>query len=320
MTLRSTNLNLLPVLRALLKRTSVSRASDEIGLSQPAVSSALNRLRAIFGDQLLIQVGHSMRLTPRAQRLLPMLEEVCAGIEGLLAENKFVLREAERCFVVAAADYMELLVGPSLIKMLDAVAPGISVRFTNVPVDLNEQLSAGTIDVAIILHAEALARGMSFTKAGYEDRMVGVVAHDHPFASNPPRSMVELASHPHVGVDFGFPQQFQSSSVAPVTSCRHSVTRLSTSHLLVLPLLATRTKCVAVIPKTLADYAATLTPISIFELPGPEILLDRIIMWSPLFEAEAAHSWFRGALSQVLEACCSERDVKPDVREQVAAT
>jgi DNA-binding transcriptional LysR family regulator len=306
--LRSTNLNLLPVLRALLRRASVSRASDDIGLSQPAVSSSLNRLRAIFGDPLLIQVGHSMRLTPRAKRLLPLLEDVYSGIEELLEENEFVLYNVERCFVVAAADYMALLLGPRLIETLNAVAPGISIRFANVPIDLNDQLSAGTIDVAIILQSEALARGMPCKKAGYEDRMVGTVAPGHPFASSPPRSMDELASHPHVGVDFGFPQQFQSSSVAPITSLMHRVARLSTSHLLVLPLLATLTNSVAIVPKTVADYVATLTPIKIFELPGPEILLDRVVVWSPLFDADPAHKWFRETLGLAMDGCLGKRD------------
>jgi len=309
--LRSTNLNLLPVLRAVLKRASVSRAADDIGLSQPAVSSALNRLRVIFGDPLLVQVGHGMRLTPRAQRLLPLLDGVCEGIKELLEDSAFVPADAERCFVVAAPDFMGLLLGPLLIAMLDDLAPGISVRFTNIPMDLNEQLTAGTVDLAITLRVEALAHGMSCRAAGYEDRMVGVVAHDHPFASHPPSSMAELASQPHVGADFGFPQQFQASNVAPVVSGMQGVTRLSTSHLLVLPFLAARTNCVAVVPRSLADYAAALAPIKVFDLPGREILLDRIITWSPTFEADAAHSWFRELFSQAMDLCYRKRDMDP---------
>ena len=131
MSLRTTNLNLLPILRSLLKEASVSRAAVDLCLSQPATSNALNRLRSLLGDPLLVQVGRSMRLTPRARLLLPLLDEACVRIDALLHEARFNPAETRRTFVIEAADYLELLLGGPLLKIFEEVAPLASLHFTH---------------------------------------------------------------------------------------------------------------------------------------------------------------------------------------------
>ena len=83
MSIRSINLNLIPILQALLKEESVAKAAIQVNLSQPAMSGALARLRLILDDPLLVRVGRSMRLTPRAERLRRQLDEICGQVEVL---------------------------------------------------------------------------------------------------------------------------------------------------------------------------------------------------------------------------------------------
>ena len=106
MAIRSKNLNLIPILQALLNEASVARAANQIGLSQPAMSGALARLRELLNDPLLVRAGRSMQLTPRALRMRKLLEEVCAQIELLFQPESFDPSTAKINFRVAAPDYI----------------------------------------------------------------------------------------------------------------------------------------------------------------------------------------------------------------------
>jgi DNA-binding transcriptional LysR family regulator len=87
MRLRSVDLNLLPVLRQLLEDRNITRAAEALALTQPAVSKALARLRAIFDDPLLVRDGRRMILTPRAEQLQPQVEEQCRELERATVQH-----------------------------------------------------------------------------------------------------------------------------------------------------------------------------------------------------------------------------------------
>ena len=98
MNLKSLDLNLLVALDALLLEASVSRAAMRVGLSQPAASHALQRLRDIFGDPLLVRVGARMELTPRAQALRGPLAQALDQVRGLFIPDDFDAASSERQF------------------------------------------------------------------------------------------------------------------------------------------------------------------------------------------------------------------------------
>lgn len=236
MTLRTTNLNLLPVLRAVLKEASITRAAATLGLSQPAASNALRRLRDLLGDPLLVQTGRTMRLTPRAETLRPAVETVCCAIGALLLDAAFVPAQARRDFVVATPDYMALLLAPPLMRRLAETAPGISVRFTDIGSDFRQHLASGHADIAIIASVEDAVRGFH-TQSGYVDRLVGVVAADHPLACDPPRTSEEMLAYPRLGID-AIPQGLRAPShLAGLVASGNGPLRISVSHLLTLPFL-----------------------------------------------------------------------------------
>ncbi len=89
MAIRTKNLNLIPLLQALLRTGSVAQSAAEIGLSQPAMSGALARLRILLDDPLLVRVGRTMRLTPRAVRMREQLDEICDCIEQFFQPEAF---------------------------------------------------------------------------------------------------------------------------------------------------------------------------------------------------------------------------------------
>src|ERR1700730_113197 len=131
MNLNSLDLNLLIALDALLLEANVSRAAMRIGLSQPAASHALQRLREVFGDPLLVRVGARMELTPRAQGLRGPLAQALDQVRGLFVSDDFDAARSERRFRLMMPDLaVELLMPPRMEKMAQ-LAP--NVRLDVVP-------------------------------------------------------------------------------------------------------------------------------------------------------------------------------------------
>jgi DNA-binding transcriptional LysR family regulator len=131
MNLASLDLNLLVALDALLLEASVSRAAMRIGLSQPAASHALQRLRDVLGDPLLVRVGARMELTPRAQALRGPLAQVLDQVRGLLIPDQFDATRSERHFRLMMPDLAVELLVPPLMEKISRLAP--NVRLDVVP-------------------------------------------------------------------------------------------------------------------------------------------------------------------------------------------
>ena len=131
MNLNSLDLNLLVALDALLLEANVSRAAMRIGLSQPAASHALQRLREVLGDPLLVRVGARMELTPRAQALRGPLAQVLDQVRGLFVPDDFNAASSERRFRLMMPDLAVELLVPPLMAKLARLAP--NVRLDIVP-------------------------------------------------------------------------------------------------------------------------------------------------------------------------------------------
>lgn len=129
--LAALDLNLLVALDALLREASVSRAAERIGLSQPATSHALRRLRDLMGDPLLVRAGPRMELTPRAEALREPLAAALSQVQGLFAEEAFDPAVSRRRFKAMIPDVCTSVLLPGIVRRLEAEAP--HVRLTLAP-------------------------------------------------------------------------------------------------------------------------------------------------------------------------------------------
>jgi DNA-binding transcriptional LysR family regulator len=125
MNLAALDLNLLVALDALLLEANVSRAAMRIGLSQPAASHALQRLREVLGDPLLVRVGARMELTPRAQGLRGPLAQVLDQVRGLFIPDDFNAASSERRFRLMMPDLAVELLVPPLMAKITRLAPNV---------------------------------------------------------------------------------------------------------------------------------------------------------------------------------------------------
>lgn len=128
MNLTLLDLNLLVALDALLLEANVSRAADRIGLSQPAASHALQRLRTMLGDPLLVRVGSRMELTPRAQALRAPLAQTLDQVRGLLTTDGFDAKRSQRVFHIMLPDIIAELLLPMLAIKAGEQAPGVRLE------------------------------------------------------------------------------------------------------------------------------------------------------------------------------------------------
>src|SRR5215475_9490930 len=127
MNLSSIDLNLLVALDALLSEGHVGRAARRIGRSQPATSHALNRLRDLLSDPLLVRVGARMELTPRAIGLREALAETLQRVQSLLVTDCFDPRTSSRRFSIMMQDHVAHLILPALVERLHSSAPAVSL-------------------------------------------------------------------------------------------------------------------------------------------------------------------------------------------------
>jgi DNA-binding transcriptional LysR family regulator len=197
MNLSAFDLNLLVALDALLLEANVSRAAMRIGLSQPATSHALQRLRDILGDPLLVRVGARMELTPRAQGLRGPLAQTLDQVRGLFIPDDFDAASSERHFRLMMPDLAVELLVPPLMEKITALAPKIQLDIVpwRGPAIFTAEF-ARTIDLVISI-GDAF-KGF-YRQLLYSDRDAIAVRRGHPLGAKLGRRDVFLEAR-HVAV------------------------------------------------------------------------------------------------------------------------
>lgn len=198
--LEGLDLNLLVALRALLRERHVTRAATRIGLSQPAMSHALARLRALLGDPLLVRTPSGMRPTTRAEAMTEPLERALEDIGRILASPApFDASRSTRRFRIATNDFIELVLLPSLLASVWSEAPNVDIRVSNHQRGASEDLAEGRLDLAIgIIDQFGLPeppQGIRFQRI-VSERFVCVVREGHPLGKRR-LTLDEFVALPH---------------------------------------------------------------------------------------------------------------------------
>lgn len=194
--LRAVDMNLLVVFDALMSELSVTKAADRLGMSQPAVSNALQRLRHLLEDRLFVRGGDGIRPTMRALELAEPLRNALASIETVLVPTRFDPSTADLTFFLALSDQANICILPGLVQRVMTQAP--RVRLECVPKALpvlSNMLEKNQIDVAIGIFTDIPGRLTS--NVLFKDRYVCVMRHDHPLLEGP-LTLQRLAGERHV--------------------------------------------------------------------------------------------------------------------------
>lgn len=295
MHLAALDLNLALVLHALLTERSVSRAAKRLGLSQSATSHALARLRDVLGDPLVVRTPQGVAPTARAEAMVEPLRTAIALLEGaLLTPPEFEPLTARRRFHVAATDYAELLLLPSLVADLGRRAPHLEVWLRPVTSDVLASLRRGDVDLVVgVFPKDEIGPGLRSTTL-LQDRLVCMVRSGHPllrkrltlarFAAAR-HALVAPRGAPGGPVDDALAARGQSRSVA-----------VAVPHFLAAPHLVAQSDLVLTVAERMARLFARTLPLRILEPPLELPAVRLSMVWHDRHEADAAHRWLRERL------------------------
>lgn len=296
MKLTTLDLNLLVALRALLEERHVSRAAAQVGLTQPAMSNALGRLRRLFDDQLLVRTPNGMQPTRRALALAGPLEAALEQLENALGGEGFAPETSRRGFTLAMADYTALVILPPLKRRLAEAAPGVDLVVLNA---LRAQgvalVDRGEADLAIGLLPDPPAHVRA--QVLYRDRLVCMGRPDHP-ALRRPLTLDRYVGLSHVLVRApGDPRSVVDRELEKLGRRRRIEVLLP--HYLVVPHLLAATDLVATEAERLRSCFSDQLPLAARCLPfeGPDIEVAQA--WHMRSDRDPAHRWLREQVRRV---------------------
>lgn len=295
--MKEVDLNLLPMLQALLELRSVSKAADRAHITQPSMSGALAKLRRHFGDELLVRSGRGYELTPFAQSLARRVNQTLVDVqETMQFRTEFDPGSSDRTFVIAASDYATTTLIRPLRRLMAETASQVSVRFLR-----SSSIKPGPEEFSSI---DLLVGPMGYDFGGnsrqlFRDDFVVVMDAMNPLLSLAELTVEDIAGAPLAMGEFGpgvmtppvrfFRERGLDPTVVAEVSGWQSV-----------PMLVSGTDLVALAPRRLATRMHPDPAITVVEFaPHLEIAVVESMYWNPMQETDPANSWLRMSLQEV---------------------
>jgi len=293
MDIRAVDLNLLKAFDALFSERAVTRAAARIGLSQPAMSHALSRLRDLFSDDLFVRTPVGMEPTAHAREIAPLVSGAIEQIEAALnLGSGFDPARSTAVFTAGMAEYAEVALVGKLAAAFAREAPRATLRLLplNGP-DAAERLEQGAIDVAVA-HLRALSPRVE-SQMLLRDPFVVVVRRGHPLTDET-LSLEGYATARHVLVS---PRGDTAGAIDRILvdfGLRRRIALLVATYL-ALPAALAAADLVATVPSRTARAIAAVAPVEILPLPV-DFSVTVSMAWHRRASSEPAQSWFRQLL------------------------
>jgi len=293
MDIRAVDLNLLKAFDALMSERAVTRAAGRIGLSQPAMSHALSRLRALFADDLFVRTPNRMEPTARAREIAPLVSAAIEHIEAALNLSVgFDPAKSAGIFTAGMAEYAEVALVGRLAESFARQAPKATLRLTPVTgAEAAEQLDSGAIDVAAS-HLRALPAHLA-SMVLLRDPFVLIARRGHPLAAEP-LSIEGYAALDHVLVS---PRGDTTGAVDRALKdfgLKRRIALLVATYL-ALPSVLAASDLVATVPRRTARQIAAIAEIEIMPL-AIDLSVLVSMAWHRRAASEPAQIWFRSLL------------------------
>ena len=293
MDIRGVDLNLLKAFDALYSERAVTRAASRIGLSQPAMSHALSRLRSLFADDLFVRTQTGMEPTAHAREIAPLVSAAIEHIEAALNLGVgFDPAKSAGIFTAGMAEYAEVALVGRLARAFAEQAPRATLRLLPLNgADAAEQLERGMIDVAVA-HLRALPTAIE-SRTLLRDPFVVVMRKGHPLAAAP-LSIEAYAGQSHILVS---PRGDTSGAIDRILvdfGLRRRISLLVATYL-ALPAALAAADLIATVPSRTARQIAATAEIEILPLPV-DLSMTVSMAWHRRAASEPAQAWFRALL------------------------
>lgn len=298
------DLNLLPVFLALMEERSVTRAAGRLGITQPALSNSLNRLRDMLKDPLFIRERYGIRPTQLAEEITPTIAAALAQLDDLIVHQQdFDPASAERLFLIAPNSYVELVLMPALVVRLREQAPGIKLRMTPFGNDLAETgVISGT--TAMVLGRVIDPPDNLVVQHLMDDGLACIVRREHPDVdANLTRDVYESLKHVNVlppgriraGVFQALGQQNLKRDVA-----------VSVTHFLAVPEIIAVTDYCATLPRLICRSLERDPRLKVVPTPVALGTFPVEMAWHIRYRHDPAHRWLRGVVNDVAKSVAAE--------------
>ena len=298
MNLRGLDLNLLVVMDALLTERSTTRAGERIHLSQSAVSGALARLRHFFDDELLMQVGHRMVLTPLAEDLMVPVREALLAIEGIVDKDKaFEHGTSTRRFRIMLSDYAATVLMTQTLPILQQAAPHIGIELISNSESAIPAVERGEVDLLLIAQQFA-SRNHPAQELFRDDYTCVVWSENRELGTQ--LTLEQYLAAGHVVARFGRDQILSAEEQfirAERIERRVEVVVMGFS---MLPQFVIGTSRVATLHTRLARYYAQWLPIRLLKPPVEIPPIVEVMQWHRFRDADRGLDWFRRALTEAM--------------------
>lgn len=291
------DLNLLRVALAIHMAGNVSQAAGLLGLSQPATSLALRRLRESVGDEVFVRSGQGMAATPRGAQIVQAAEAISEIVEStILRQDVFSPMTAARTFTIALSDVGEMVFLPKITSKVVSVAPNCSLVSRNVNTrDLDEALFSGAVDLALGYFPD-LERSGYFVQGLFRHHFVGLCRKGHPLLEDGTLSLEAFLEALHVAVS----PPSRSQELLEAHLARHALKRrtgLTVSHFLSVPVMLEHSDLIAVVPWAIAEYFVAFDRVEMFDLPidlGEYLLKQH---WHERYNLDSGNRWLRSLIA-----------------------
>jgi DNA-binding transcriptional LysR family regulator len=296
--LSAVDLNLLVAFDALLAERNVTRAAQRIGLSQPALSKALSRLRDVFDDPLFERQGGVMRPTPQALKLSQPVRRALDEIQAALAPRDFDPGRAQATVTLGVIDYYELLLLPRLMNELQRRAPRIDIAVKRTDrLRVIEQFAKNEIDFAVVpipesvteLHADALS---------VEDA-VTLMAEGNPLAED--FTLARFASAGHIIVALEGQGVGRIDALLAARGLQRRIA-LRLPNFASVPFIVGGSELITTMPRALGQRLAAAARIVCLPPPLPVPPVTVHLAWHPRSAASPLHRWMRETIRSVAAA------------------
>lgn len=290
------DLNLLGVFHAILETNSVTLAAERFGITQPAMSNALARLRKLFGDPLFVHSSSGMQATPYALEIAGPIKEALRGFQKVLGHREFFDPSSSgKTFRFHMTDMGQINFLPLLVERLNKIAPNVKIEAQTLSLDaIRTALEAGRIDFALGHLTKLKGRGIC-SEALVRERYDVLMRAGHPAAKEPLTQKIFLrASHVVVTSVGGGHQIVEETLIRKRANIMARV-----PSVMAIPMILSRTDMVSTIPRQVADELAKTGPFIVATLPINIPEFEVCAFWHERFDTSPAIVWMRNQLVEL---------------------
>lgn len=295
---KKVDLNLLQVFDVIYNSKSLTQASYSLGITQPAVSNALTRIRGVFDDKLFTRSSKGMIPTPLALEIAPVIRETLSALEGVFERSyDFAPEKCSKTFVIAMTDYGATTILPLLVNKISETAPMASIKVVRLEQEtVSEQLANGIIDMALGSNIEVNAD--IYAKKIFMDEFACMVRQDHT-EINGEMTIENYTKHPHI---LFTPQQGKWGIVTDLLTSQglNHKTTVYTSHAYSIPSTILVTDFITTIPKRLAIAFSVMGRFQILTPPISIPELEMSLFWHVRTANDPPNVWIRNEINKYI--------------------